>query len=85
MAGKSLNDIRGAFYATYSDNFNLGKQEALTVAINATEQSLLEHYRSPEGRAEIESSRYRDLSTEAAVELLMQDVRGWAKSIREAR
>ena len=80
---KSLNEIRGAFYGVYSENFSLGKQEALTVAVNATEQSLLEYYKSSEGRTELESTRYRDLSPEAAVELLMQDVRGWARTIRE--
>jgi hypothetical protein len=82
---KTINEIRNSFYKAYSDNSALGKQEALTVAINATEQTLLEYYKTPEGRREIDESSHRSLSTEAAVEMLMEDVRSWAKTIREAR
>lgn len=82
---KTINEIRDSFYGVYSDNAALGKQEALKVAINATEQTLLEYYKSPTGRKDIDESPHRSLTSEAAVEMLMEDVRSWAKTIREAR
>ena len=65
---KSISDIYGEFDTARK------KHKTVEATLDKVRADLIAYYSTPEGRAEIDDSPHRLLSTEVAVDLLMQDV-----------
>lgn len=84
---KTYNSIKSEFLQRHVSNMDSGMSKNASIALSMieTEAALTEYYNSHEGKKELEETAFRHLSTIEAVELIMQDVRSWAKTLREKR
>jgi len=72
---KTINDIKGRFCELYIKENDLG------LAVDILEEELRTYYGTPTGRAEIDATPNKGLPLEIAVDMLMQDVRTYAKTL----
>lgn len=84
---KTYNSIKSEFLQRHVSNMDSGmsKNDSIALSIIETEGALIEYYKSQDGKRELEETAFRHLRPEEAVEMLMQDVRSWAKTLRETR
>ena len=75
---KTINDIRVRTLELFEDN-----QRDMGKTLETMQSELLAYYSTPDGRAEIDGTPHRGLSTEIAVELLMQDVTAYANTFKK--
>lgn len=84
MANKTYGDIQDYFNNAYCKHSSaLSVNEALKVAIEETRVYLIAYYSSPDGKAELSKTRYSDYSVDAAVELLIKDIRIRSGKLKE--